>query len=127
MRKENILMKEKKYYDLVSSFSELDLEDKKEEVLKHTLELLQLLYLKNKKLDKDADVLPVLNKYSDEDEYFNLLFSYIILCPVQQRSPSYLFLCLLSLRMPYLSLRRLFRQIRSCPKHLRKQRRPMQP
>ena len=48
MRKENILMKEKKYYDLVSSFSELDLEDKKEEVLKHTLELLQLLYLKNK-------------------------------------------------------------------------------
>ena len=27
-------MKEKKYYDLVSSFSELDLEDKKEEVLK---------------------------------------------------------------------------------------------
>ena len=42
-------MKEKKYYDLVSSFSELDLEDKKEEVLKHTLELLQLLYLKNKK------------------------------------------------------------------------------
>ena len=50
MRKENILMKEKKYYDLVSSFSELDLEDKKEEVLKH----------------------------SDEDEYFNLLFTYII-------------------------------------------------
>ena len=78
MRKENILMKEKKYYDLVSSFSELNLEDKKEEVLKHTLELLQLLYLKNKKLDKDADVLPVLNKYSDEDEYFNLLFTYII-------------------------------------------------
>ena len=78
MRKENILMKEKKYYDLVSSFSELDLEDKKEEVLKHTLELLQLLYLKNKKLDKDADVLLVLNKYRYEDEYFNLLFSYII-------------------------------------------------
>ena len=71
-------MKEKKYYDLVSSFSELDLEDKKEEVLKHTLELLQLLYLKNKEFDKDADVLPVLNKYRYEDEYFNLLFSYII-------------------------------------------------
>ena len=78
MRKENILMKEKKYYDLVSSFRELDLEDKKEEVLKHTLELLQLLYLKNKEFDKDADALPVLNKYRDKDEYFNLLFSYII-------------------------------------------------
>ena len=71
-------MKTEKYYKLVDSFSDLDIEDKKEEVLKHTLELLQLLYLKNKKLDKDADVLPVLNKYRDEDEYFNLLFSYII-------------------------------------------------
>ena len=41
-------MKTEKYYKLVDSFSGLDMEDKKEEVLKHTLELLQLLYLKNK-------------------------------------------------------------------------------
>ena len=78
MRKEKNLMKEKKYYDLVSSFSDLDIEDKKEEVLKHSLELLQLLYLKNKEFDKEAEVLPVLNKYRDEEEYFNLLFSCII-------------------------------------------------
>ena len=78
MRLERDLMKTEKYYKLVDSFSELDIEDKKEEVLKHTLELLQLLYLKNKEFDKEAEVLPVLNKYRDEEEYFNLLFSYII-------------------------------------------------
>ena len=78
MRLERDLMKTEKYYKLVDSFSELDIEDKKEEVLKHTLELLQLLYLKKKEFDKEAEVLPVLNKYRDEEEYFNLLFSYII-------------------------------------------------
>lgn len=78
MRLERDLMKTEKYYKLVDSFSDLDIEDKKEEVLKHTLELLQLLYLKNKEFDKEAEVLPVLNKYRDEEEYFNLLFSYII-------------------------------------------------
>ena len=78
MRLERDLMKTEKYYKLVDSFSDLDIEDKKEEILKHTLELLQLLYLKNKEFDKEAEVLPVLNKYRDKDEYFNLLFSYII-------------------------------------------------
>ena len=78
MRLERDLMKTEKYYKLVDSFSDLDIEDKKEEVLKHTLELLQLLYLKNKEFDKEAEVLPVLNKYRDEEEYFNLLFFYII-------------------------------------------------
>ena len=71
-------MKEKKYYDLVSSFSNFDLEDKRYEVLKNTLELLQLLYLKNKEFDKSNEALSILNKYRDEEEYFNLLFSCII-------------------------------------------------
>ncbi len=71
-------MKTEKYYKLVDSFSKLDIEDKKHEVLKNTLELLQLLYLKNKEFDKSNEVLPVLNKYRDEEEYYNLLFSCII-------------------------------------------------
>ncbi len=71
-------MKKEKYYKLVDAFSKLDIEDKRYEVLKNTLELLQLLYLKNKEFDKSNEALSILDKYRDEEEYFNLLFSCII-------------------------------------------------
>ena len=47
--------------------------------LKNNLyDLLKLLYLTNKKIDNMNDILPVYNNYSNDDEYFNLLFTYII-------------------------------------------------
>ena len=69
---------ENRYNELLISFNRLDIEDKKEEVLKNTLELLKLLYKVNNKLDSSNEALPVFNKYEDDEEYFNQLFSYVI-------------------------------------------------
>ena len=69
---------ENRYNELLISFNRLDIVDKKEEVLKNTLELLKLLYKVNNKLDSSNEALPVFNKYEDDEEYFNQLFSYVI-------------------------------------------------
>lgn len=69
---------EESYLKYIESFNELDIEDKKEEIKNNLYELLRLLYFTNKKIDNMNEVLPVYNNYSNEDEYFNLLFTYII-------------------------------------------------
>ena len=69
---------EKSYSNLINSFKQLDTEDKKEEILKNLLELLKLLYYFNKKNDITNEVLPVLSNYTNDEQYFDLLFSYII-------------------------------------------------
>lgn len=69
---------ENKYYNLINSFNKLDIEDKKEEVLKNLLELLKLLYKVNNKLDDYNKMLPVYRNNQDDEEYFNQLFSYVI-------------------------------------------------
>ena len=69
---------EEKYLNYIKSFNQLDIENKKEEIKNNLLELLKLLYFTNKKIDNMNDVLPIYNNYSNDDEYFNLLFSYII-------------------------------------------------
>ena len=66
------------YLNLVNTFKELDLDDKKEEILKNLFELLKLLYLANKKIDDFNTLLPVLDSYRDDDEYYNQLFTFII-------------------------------------------------
>lgn len=66
------------YLNYIKSFNELDIEDKKEEIKKNLYDLLRLLYFTNKKIDNMNDVLPIINIYSNDDEYYNLLFSYII-------------------------------------------------
>lgn len=70
-------MKEE-YFNYIKSFNQLDIEDKKEEIKNNLYELLNLLYFTNKKIDNMNEVLPIYNNYSNDDEYFNLLFSYII-------------------------------------------------
>ena len=69
---------EEKYIDLIKTFKQLDIEDKKAEILKKTAELINLLYLENKKIDSFNSPLGVLNEYSDDDSYYDLLFSYIM-------------------------------------------------
>lgn len=69
---------EESYLKYIESFNELDIEDKKEEIKNNLYDLLRLLYFTNKKIDNMNEVLPVYNNYSNEDEYFNLLFTYII-------------------------------------------------
>lgn len=69
---------EESYLKYIESFNELDIEDKKEEIKNNLYELLRLLYFTNKKIDNMNEVLPIYNNYSNEDEYFNLLFTYII-------------------------------------------------
>ena len=69
---------EESYLKYIESFNELDIEDKKEEIKNNLYDLLSLLYFTNKKIDNMNEVLPIYNNYSNEDEYFNLLFTYII-------------------------------------------------
>lgn len=67
-----------KYLNYIKSFNQLDIEDKKEEIKSNLFELLKLLYFTNKKIDNMNEVLPIYNNYSNDDEYFNFLFSCII-------------------------------------------------
>lgn len=69
---------ENHYIDLIMAFKKLDIEEKKEEVLKKTYELIKLLYFENKKIDDFNSTLGILNEYFDDDSYFDLLFSYIM-------------------------------------------------
>ena len=69
---------EKNYLELIETFKKLDINYKKEEIIKSISELLKLLYLVNKKIDESNTMLPILEDCENEDEYFNLLFSCII-------------------------------------------------
>lgn len=69
---------EENYINLLSNFKLLDLDDKRDEIIKKTYELIQLLYFENKKIDSFNSALGVLKDYNDDDEYFDLLFSYIM-------------------------------------------------
>lgn len=69
---------EESYLKYIKSFNELDIEDKKEEIKNNLYDLLKLLYFTNKKIDNMNEILPIYSNYSNEDEYFNLLFTYII-------------------------------------------------
>ncbi len=69
---------ENKYINLIKEFKKLDVEDKKEEILLEISKLLQLLYYENKKIDDLNTCLDVLNKYSDDSSYFDVLYTYII-------------------------------------------------
>lgn len=69
-----------KYNKYVKCFSNLDIEDKKQEILKHLLELINLLTKINNDLDTSVS-LPILNDYAkdgNDDEYYNQLFTYVI-------------------------------------------------
>ena len=69
---------EERYIKLIEAFHKLDIEDKKEEILKNTYDLLKVLYFTNKSIDSDNDILPVFTKFENEDEYYDQLFTYII-------------------------------------------------
>lgn len=69
---------EEKYLNLVRSFKKLSIEEKRDEVLRHTYELLNFLYFINKKIDNYNKPLGVLKNYNDDDSYLDLLFTYII-------------------------------------------------
>ena len=70
-------MKEK-HIELIKKFKKLDIEDKRSEVYKNTLELLQLLYYENKKIDNMNGILPVMSEYENEDQFLDVLFTTII-------------------------------------------------
>ena len=70
-------MKEE-YLNLIRKFRNLDIDDKKQEIINNTFELLKLLYLTNKKIDNYNELLPILKDYQNEDEYYDQLFTYII-------------------------------------------------
>lgn len=69
---------EERYIKLIEAFHKLDVEDKKEEILKNIYDLLKVLYFTNKSIDNDNDILPVFTKSENEDEYYDQLFTYVI-------------------------------------------------
>lgn len=69
---------EEQYIKLIEAFHKLDVEDKKEEILKNIYDLLKVLYFTNKSIDNDNDILPVFTKSENEDEYYDQLFTYVI-------------------------------------------------
>ena len=69
---------EEQYINLIRNFKKLDIEDKKEEILKKIYELIHLLYLENKKIDSFNTPLGILQEYTDDNSYFDLLFTYIM-------------------------------------------------
>ena len=66
------------YYELVDSFKDLDVYDKKEEIINELLGLLKLLSVVNKNEGIMNEVLPIIQSHDDEDEYFDELFTIII-------------------------------------------------
>lgn len=67
------------YLDLFRNFKELDIEDKRRELLKVISDEIRLLYLGNNKISSYNEPLGLLEEYNDEDEYLNLLFIYTML------------------------------------------------
>lgn len=69
---------EESYIKYIKSFNDLDIEDKKEEIKNNLYDLLKVLYFANNKIDNMNKTLPIYRNYSNEDEYFSLLFTYIV-------------------------------------------------
>lgn len=67
------------YLDLFRNFKELDIEDKRHEILKVISDEIRLLYLENNKISSYNEPLGLLEEYNDEDEYLNLLYIYTML------------------------------------------------
>ena len=68
----------KEYVELVNKFKALSDDEKQEEILNNINQLLKLLYLVNKKDNSFNEVLPIINKYENESEYYDVLYTYII-------------------------------------------------
>ena len=69
---------EESYIKYIKSFNDLDREDKKDEIKNNLYDLLKVLYFANNKIDNMNKTLPIYRNYSNEDEYFSLLFTYIV-------------------------------------------------
>ena len=55
------------YLDLFRNFKELDIEDKRRELLKVISDEIRLLYLENNKISSYNEPLGLLEEYNDED------------------------------------------------------------
>ena len=69
---------ENNYNSLINSFKGLTEVDKRKIIIQNIGELLVLLYKTNKTYDAENTLLPVINDYSDENEYLDALFTQII-------------------------------------------------
>lgn len=77
---EKEMKKENAYKNLLESFSDLEEEDKLEEIIKHVSELREFLEITNKKYDENNEMLDVLEE-ADTDEFgekLDVIFSYVI-------------------------------------------------
>lgn len=70
-------MKEK-YRDYVIAFNNLDIEDKRREVIENLERLIKLFHKVNIDFNEPTNILPVLKNANNEEEYLTKLFSYIL-------------------------------------------------
>lgn len=66
------------YIDYINKFKRLDIDDKRKEIVNNFNELFNVLYTYNNKFDISKDLLPIFRRYNNEDEFLDLLFTYII-------------------------------------------------
>lgn len=66
------------YIDYINKFKRLDIDDKRKEIVNNFNELFNVLYTHNNKFDISKDLLPIFRRYNNEDEFLDLLFTYII-------------------------------------------------
>lgn len=66
------------YIELVNKFKDLSKTEKQIEIISNINELLRLMYIMNKSLNQSNEVLPIIKNYSNELEYYDVLFTNVI-------------------------------------------------
>ena len=66
------------YIELVNKFKDLSKTEKQIEIISNINELLRLMYIMNKSLNQSNEVLPIIKNYSNELEYYDVLFTIVI-------------------------------------------------
>jgi len=69
---------EEKYKDYLISFNNLDVYDKRKEIIDELLDLIRTFYKINKDFNIDSQILPVVKDYGTEEEYLTRLCSCIL-------------------------------------------------
>jgi len=69
---------EEKYKDYLISFNNLDVYDKRKEIIDELFDLIRTFYKINKDFNIDSQILPVVKDYGTEEEYLTRLCSCIL-------------------------------------------------
>lgn len=69
---------EEKYKDYMISFNNLDVYDKRNELINELLDLIKVFHKINKDFNVDSCILPIIKNDGTEEEYLTSLCSYVL-------------------------------------------------